>query len=260
MSRHYKIDGFELPSVTTIISDCCDKSQGLMGWSAKMVCEWIKQNCDLVSNKYGDIEFYEVTEEDLDNAQKNYREASQTALDVGSKVHACIESYLKTCKEPKIENPQVLAAFVAFLEWKDEVNLEPIYLEQTVRGKYWAGTLDFFGWIKLPEWKEHKLYVIDWKSSKAIYASEMGPQIAAYRSACKKQSGWLHTYGEGTEPRYENNVEGSAILRLDKETGLPEFKDFSKRYESDLNIFNRMVDLFFARHPILARKAGYKED
>jgi len=56
------------------------------------------------------------------------------------------------------------------------------------------------------------------------------------------------------------DVEGSAIIRLDKETGEFEFKDFSKRYESDLNIFNKMVELFFARHPILAKKAGYKED
>ena len=244
MSRHYKIDGFELPSVTTIISDCTDKSGALTQWAANMTVEWIRNNCGGFNSNH----LIEVTEGELNEARMNFREVSKTALDVGSEVHACIESYLKTWKEPKIENEQVLAAFVAFLEWRDEVNLEPVYLEQTVRGKYWAGTLDFFGWLKLPEWDERRLYTIDWKSSKAIYASEMGPQIAAYHS---RQDLYHMNHGEPT---------GCAILRLDKETGLPEFKDFSKRYESDLNIFNRMVDLFFARHPILARKAGYKED
>ena len=86
-----------------------------------------------------------------------------------------------------------------------------------------------------------KKYVIDWKSSKAIYASDYGPQIAAYRSTF-------------------DDVEGCGILRLDKLTGEPEWKDFSKRYESDLNIFNKMVELYFARHPIIAKKAGWKED
>ena len=101
-----------------------------------MVCEWIKRNCDLATPQVPKEEHYIVYEEDLDNARMNYRDVSQDALDIGSEVHACIESYLKTCKEPKIENEQVLAAFVAFLEWKDEVNLEPVYLEQTVRSKY----------------------------------------------------------------------------------------------------------------------------
>jgi len=241
MSRHYKIDGFELPSVTTIISDCSDKSGALTQWAANMVVEWIRSHCR-PSRITEDT--WIATGENLDEARFNFREVSKTALDIGSETHAWIENYLKTGKQSKIENDKVMAASVAFLEWKDEVQLQTIYLEQTVRGDYWAGTLDFLGWIKLKEWKERKLYVIDFKTSKAIYADSMGPQIAAYRSSVDTIS---HT------------TDGSGILRLDKETGLPEFKDFSKRYESDLNIFNKMVALYFARHPRIAKKAGYKE-
>ena len=122
------------------------------------------------------------------------------------------------------------------MKWKDDNDVKPIYLEQTVSSKYWAGTLDFLGWYN------GKLYVIDWKSSKSFYP-EMRYQIAAYRSAA---------------PRH--GVEGCAVLRLDKLTGLPEFKDYSKTYEKDLKVFNAMVDLFYLRHPRLAKKAGYEED
>ena len=137
---------------------------------------------------------------------------------------------IKLTKEQK---QKVLAGFVAFLEWRDAVKLEPIALEETVYGNCWAGTLDLRCNLNgVP-------YVIDFKTSKAIYASDYGPQIAAYRS----------TFGM---------IEGCGILRLDKETGLPEWKDFSKRYESDLNIFNKMVELFMTRHKIIAKKAGWE--
>ena len=136
-------------------------------------------------------------------------------------------------KLTKEQKEKVLAGFVAFLEWKDEHKLRPIALEKTVYGNCWAGTLDYLGFFN------GKLYVIDFKTSKAIYPSDMGPQIAAYRST-------------------EEGVLGSGILRLDKETGLPEWKDFSKRHESDLNIFNKMVALYMAKHPRIADKAGWK--
>ena len=236
MSRHYKIDGFELPSVTTIISDCTDKSGALTQWSANMCVQHIRENC-LLSTPHHGPNYYNVDENDLDNARFNFREVSKTALDIGSAVHQSIEDYLMTGKDPQKtkEDDRILAGFVAFLEWMDDNHVEVIGVEETIRGDYWAGTRDLKAVIN------GKVAVVDFKTSKAIYASEYGPQIAAYRSP-------------------DPDVEESWILRLDKETGLPEFKDFSKRYESDLNIFNRMVDLFFARHPILARKAGYKED
>ena len=96
-------------------------------------------------------------------------------------------------------------------------------------GDKWAGTLDFVGDYK------NRLYVIDWKTSKAFYP-EMPYQVAAYRSAVQKK------------------VEGCGILRLDKEFGMPYFKDTSKSYESDLFVFEKMVELFYARHPRIRAK------
>jgi hypothetical protein len=231
MGRHYKIDGFQFPSVTTIISDCTEKP-ALVQWSANMVCEFIRQNCYSAPENA----FYSVGEEDLDRARFNFRDVSKTALNIGSAVHQSIEDYLMTGKDPERtkEDDRILAGFVAFLEWMEEHHVEVMGVEEMVIGNCWAGTRDLKAKI------DGVISVVDFKTSKAIYASEMGPQIAAYRSP-------------------DADVEASWILRLDKETGVPEFKDFSKRYEQDLNVFNRMVELFFARHPRIRKKAGYKE-
>ena len=225
----------EWASVTTICSDATDKSGPLTQWAANMTVEWVKVNCDFFSGQPANYEkaYYEVTEEQLNDARFNFRNVSQEALDVGGGVHDAIEYYLKTGKEPKIEHDQILAGFLAFLEFKDEYKLEPIALEETVYGEYFGGRTDYRGMFNGSE------YIIDWKSSKAVYP-EMRYQTAAYRSCCP-------------------SVVGNGVVRLDKETGLPEWKDFSKTYERDLKVFKTMVDLYYLRHPQLAKKAGYKE-
>ena len=215
----YEVGEYKFPSVTTIISDSFNKSGGLLQWSANCAVEYIKEN-GLVDNWY-------------DEARFAYKNISTEALDIGSQVHGHIEYYLKSGKEPRIEEEKTLSAFVAFIEFADSVNLEPITLEETVIGEAWAGTLDFYGTMN------GKLYVIDFKTSKAHYMAEMGAQIAAYRS-CKPEA------------------VGSGILRLDKETGYPDWKDYSKRYESDLNVFNKCVELYYAKHPRIRKEAGKK--
>ena len=225
--HYYNKGELKLPSVTTIESDCTDKSQALCQWSANMVCEWIKQK---IKPSCGE---WTVTEEDLDKARMNYREVSKDALDIGSTVHAAIEEWLKTGNEPKDPRPEVLSAFLAFLEFFDAHNMETIEVEFTVYGDYWAGTLDLYCEFN------GKRYVIDFKTSKAHYPNEMGPQIAAYRS------------------RVNDKVDGCGILRLDKITGYPDWKDYSKRYIRDLEHFSLMVPLYMHRHPMIARAAGW---
>jgi len=231
-AKGYPKGEFLLPSVTKIIGDCTDKSRALTQWSANQVVAWIKLNC--VKSR-GNFPHYKVNDEQLNQARFNFREVSDEALAVGSAVHAAIEDYLMTGKEPDTDHTQVVSGFLAFLEWMDENKVEPIAIEETVYGNFWAGTLDLRCNLNgVP-------YVIDFKSSKAIYANDYGPQIAAYRSTF-------------------NDVEGCGILRLDKETGLPEWKDFSDRYEKDLKVFNKMVELYMLRHKIIANKAGWKEN
>jgi hypothetical protein len=102
--------------------------------------------------------------------------------------------------------------------------------------------LDYFGWFRPEKKSERLLWVLDWKASKAHYPDSHGPQIAAYASRI---------------PECEGRC---GVVRLDKETGLPDFKDYSKKYDRYLKEFNLMIPLYMLRHPIIARKAGWKED
>ena len=233
MTHYYNKGKFKLPSVTTIISDCNDKSGALTNWAAQMVCEWIRENCKNDINWGSEEKFYEVYEDDLDNASKNFRDVSQKALDIGSEAHAAIEHWLETGKEPRDPQPEVLAAFIAFLEFFDAHKMKTYEIEFSVYGDYWGGTLDWLGEY------DNKIYVWDWKTSKYHYPNEHGPQIAAYRSALNRK------------------IDGCGILRIDKETGYPDPKDYSKRYIKDLEHFNLMVPLYLHRHPKIAKAAGY---
>ena len=254
MSRYYDVGKLKYPSVTTIIGDCTDKSQPLMQWASNECVAWIRENCsrvfDIMESSYG-IEHLDdlyVTENNLNDARFAYKNVSKEALDVGSEVHGYIEKYLKTgdfgVTGIVTEITEVHNAIKAFHEWEESVDLKPISVEKTVYGNGWGGTLDFLGTLG------GKLYVIDWKSGKAIYP-EMRYQIAAYRWAVNHLPGQIDA-----DVCQLHDIEGCGILRLDKSTGLPQFKDTSKTYEKDLNVFNKMVELYFARHPRIARNAG----
>jgi len=261
MADYYEKDGKWLARCTKIISDCTDKSAPLTQWAANMVVGWIEENCEftdiITKDGFEHQSVYVVTDDHLDSARKNFREVSQAALDVGSEVHAAIEKYLLLkMQEETPENwefpfgsEQGLRAFDAFLKWQREHELKPIALEQTVYGNGWAGTCDYVGWFA------GKLYVIDWKSS-AGYYPEMRYQVAAYRNAADISSHFTATVFKASDFTEIPEIEGCGILRLDKTTGLPEWHDTSKSYEQDLKVFNRMVDLYFERHPRIKKKAG----
>ena len=278
----YTKDGIKYPRCTNIIGDCTDKSGALVGWATACCIEWIRENYP--SDTYPGC--YLVCGEELNQARFAYKTVSDKALDVGSQVHAFIELYLNS-KINKSETTlkmvdkyeklpgEVQNAFDAFQNWEKDHNLKPIELEKTVYGSRWAGTLDFYGYF------DDKLYVIDWKTSKprnkktgkGIYP-ENRYQVAAYRYAI--QNGVyeeatiyandisyqaMHDGGrhEPLLPHYydyiaKNGVQGCGVLRLDKETGMPDWCDTSKTYKQDLRVFNRMVDLYFERHPIVAKR------
>ena len=222
-----------VPSVTEIISDCTNKGGGLTQWAANCCAEHIKNWVSDPECPYTGQEILDV----LDKARFAHKTVSDKALDVGSEVHNAIEMHLQD-KPFNLTTKQAENAFQAFCKWELDVALKPFELEKTVWGSRWAGTCDFIGLY------DDKLFVIDWKSSKAFYP-EMRYQVAAYRDAIQ------------TELSRESTltfIDGCGILRLDKETGIPHFKDTSKTYEQDLKVFNAMVDLYFERHPLIAKR------
>ena len=128
---------------------------------------------------------------------------------------------------------EITTAFNAFLKFYADYNVVPYQLEYTVFGYGWAGTMDFKGLLN------NKKTLLDWKTSKAIYWSSMGPQIAAY---------WV------ADGRW---AEQAGILRLDKQSGEYELKLLKpKRLEKYYREYTHMASLYFERHPIIAKKAG----
>ena len=221
-----KYKNIKWPSPSNIISDVNDKSSALTQWSANMVCEWIRNNCEKKENSL----IYYVSEEDLGKARFEYKNVSERALDVGSQVHDAVRMYLQAGKEPSNPDDEVMAAFIAFLEFEKENEMKTEKMEERLFLDNWCMQYDWYGLFR------SKPYVIDFKSSKAFYR-EMRIQTAAYRSG-------LETTG--------HLVDGHGVLRLDKESGKPEFKDYSKFYTQDLNEFMLSKELYFARHPRIA--------
>lgn len=213
----------KLPSVTTIIGQL-DKP-ALIYWAANSTSDYILQYLSKCDNLDLD-ELINV----VNIARKEFRNVSKTATDIGTIVHSKIEEFLKygNIRDEDMDGEReeyrehILNALSAFFKWLESYDTyRTIGIEQTVYGKGFAGTLD---WRVLLNDVE---YVIDFKTSKDIY-KEYGYQIAAYATAC--------------------GVEHAGVLRIDKETGIPEFKDFSKKIKEDYEIFELLVKLYYKTH------------
>ena len=129
MSSYELPDGRKLPSVTTIIADCTDKSHGLTQWAANAVVDWIKENCI----RFVDTGEYLIKNDDLKEASTYFKTLSNEALDIGSQVHHAIENYLIDGEYPfEGKSDQFKKAFDAFLEFEKEHDMETDYAELMV--------------------------------------------------------------------------------------------------------------------------------
>jgi len=230
MGRIYKKDGKSYPSSTTITGQL-DKSGPLTWWAAGCAADYVIKKINEAKTQTFKaatvIQFAEL-------ARKQFRAVSSQAADVGTAVHKAIEHYLKTGREPKVEDDEVLAGFLAFLEWADKHELKPIETEVTLYGENYAGTCDLICTL------DGRPYVIDFKTSKAPKNGkpyeEWGYQLASYRHAAELANLVPEDAGHG-------------VLRLDKETGYPDWHDITDQYERDLAIFQALTKIWWLRHP-----------
>jgi hypothetical protein len=226
MTRYYKHNGLEKPSVTTI-TGVLDKP-GLVYWSAGCVADYIIEYVDNELKVQAEKNKWFVPVDNLlsavEKSRKEFRNVSKKAMGIGSQTHDAIEQYLKTGNEPYNPPDQVLAAFLAFLEWKDENNLQVIETEKTVYADNYAGTEDLKCLLN------GSIYVIDFKTSKLPKSGkpydEHKLQVAAYRQC-------------------EPDAVGCGVLYLDKETGLPLWCDTSDDYERDRKAFNSLCEFYW---------------
>lgn len=231
---YYEHEGKKYPRVTSICGQL-DKSGPLTYWAAGCACDYILENIvntEIIPSMPSMQQYY-VNINDLssiiNDACTQFRSVSQVALDIGSQVHGAIEKWLNTGEEPKDPSPEVLAGFIAFLEWHDERDIKTLHAEHTVYYPTWAGTCD---WVC--EF-EGKIWVIDFKTSKKPKQKngyeEWLYQLSAYRICIERCT-------------------AMGVLRLDKETGMPDWYPYTDEdYERGKEIFHTLASLWYLRHP-----------
>ena len=200
----YYIDGIEKPlvSVTTILQALA-KPQ-LIYWAAKTA---------------GENALADPTISAQEAASSIYKKRD-SAGDRGSDVHRMIEKgeYGKSEDLPD----RVKGYIQAYEKWSASFVKKFILKENTVHSKKfeYAGTLD-----AIVEDKDGKVWLIDYKTSKALYA-ETGLQLSAYKEAM-------------LEMKVIKKVDGIAGLLL-KADGTFEFRE----YPNDFKIFLALKEVY----------------
>jgi hypothetical protein len=240
VKKHGEENFLPYVSVTTVLGEL-DKSDGLIPWALRLQSEYILKHGKptVIDETTGSIEEVNVSRETMKLAAVNFREESTKAMDIGSSVHALIDYYIQHNKDKTKANEypeQVQKAFSAFLDWEKKNDVIWLENERPVvdEGECYAGTLDALA--VLPRFSTVP-FVVDFKSSNRIYP-EHWLQVCAYARARRQMCGRydFEVIMDDKEPfttssdyismKSELNV---GILRLDKETGIPEFSGYTDK-------------------------------
>ena len=231
LKSKYIINNEDYVRITTICN-LLDKSDALIQWAANCTVEYIKQNANLIHMKG-----YIVDDDLLNNARFYFREVSKEAMDIGSQVHDIIMHYIKAkIKDEELDitkynnyREEVENGFLAFLDWEKLNKVEWLKSEFIVYHEYlcFAGRADALCFIN------GRLTILDFKTSKGFYDGyEL--QLTGYRIA----------YMSNQDSFFDTNKPDLGILRLDKKTGLPEYKDYTNLYKPEA--FNYLVNFYYA--------------
>ncbi len=234
-SNIYLIDGVEYPAVTSILA-LKDKSGPLMGWAVKMAIEEADRGIREFIDKDKPLTYAEL-EIILSEAKKAYRTKQDEAKNIGSKVHNAIEVFTKAKDNVEglrlvralSEYPEIELPFGAFLKWEKENQFILVKGEHQVHSKHYrfAGTLDAIAQIK------GKLTLADFKSSTSIRDEYVWQVSAYYKAYCEM----------GIK---EGDIENWGCLRLDKLTGKPEWKEWTKdEVEEAFEKFRCLLNLWW---------------
>ncbi len=217
----YTIDGAEYPSVTTILSEL--SKPALTQWAANCAADYIRDHIDDILQPDGP----HAIDGMLNGARYAYKDASAKALEVGTLVHRAIERHIKYGEDIQGQLPDEAAnGFLAFLDWEQKNSVEWLRSEVTVCNPRcgYAGTADAIARIN------GSLYILDFKTSKAIY-DEYRYQLAAYREAYNLDA--------------ETHIPFAAVLRVDKQTGEPQFQDISRDLDRRYEAFEALVSWYY---------------
>jgi hypothetical protein len=191
--RFYDIDGRSYPSVTTILG--CIGKPALIQWAANQERTLVR---DAAADLYQELvaaaqqlprSSFLVTLEGRCGKERAHRRELEKAGDIGTQAHALIEWHLRrqiglpVGVEPNV-TPEALWAFMAFQDWATSVNLQPLFVEQTVFSiqHEYAGTMDLLAKVN------GVLTLVDFKTGKSIYGEALLQNVAYQHGLCEMQS------------------------------------------------------------------------
>lgn len=253
--RFYPSPYGDVPGVTTILQMLA--KPGLIPWAAGKAVDRMRPFLEML--KAGMVDISQVNiDELLENAKKEHREVKEEAGDTGSRMHEFIANFYRMIRNGAkrtetqmtvgavihgTNEPQIEAAWTAFLKWDAKFLPHPVFVEKPVASHHrFAGTLDFFGMM------DCDLTIIDFKSAKAVY-DETTMQVAAYAMALME-----------TEPTVDR-IDRWACLRLDKETGEPEFVEYRAEEISSAALrFIKLVEYWHLTNDWKQRVKGEKRE
>jgi hypothetical protein len=221
--RFYRIEGRELPSVTTVLDVIAKPALG--PWYAKEERRYFEAAMLEVLSRPGarDPEFVLSAVAAAVTGVKAADREKQRAATIGTAVHAGIEWHLRRIlgddpgPEPYLPDPAVWAV-ESWRDWAASVALEPLIVERTVYCLEcgYAGTLDLYAKVK------GVLTVLDWKTGKAIYP-EAFLQNVAYRHAAQRRG---MPSAQGLIVRLPKLLEDPAweVMVVPDSLGLPDFQ------------------------------------
>lgn len=251
--RFYETPAGEFPSVTNILGVI--GKPALLNWMAAREREYVSEAAadlweDAPANpKMTRLAFLASLKTRL-SAVKAGDKLKEEAAEIGTQVHALVEWNLRKQlgqlpgPEPRI-TPAASLAFAEFEKWRALVNLEPVFIEQTVFSEVfgYAGSLDLAGYITVPNdrervkaafrcpsdlaleafYQQHKgervFFTGDIKTGKSVYM-EARLQIAAYAQALQEMGHQRSELGVVIRlPKVETDpgFEVVPVLNLDEE-------------------------------------------
>jgi hypothetical protein len=224
-ARFYDLDeDVQYPSVTTIL-DVINKP-ALGPWYAKVERQAILAAVGdaLTGKKAKTLTRAKLLAfiEELAKEKKAADKLKDKAADIGNKAHAMVEWTLRKQLGLKVDqrpemNKESTRCFQSWQKWFKGTGLAPLHAEKMVfcHGCGIAGTADLIAV------KKGQVYVLDWKTGKAIY-EESFLQNIAYQHCWRSMQ-------NNSKP-----VSGGAVVRLPKEGGDVEVQMTPKsvKYES----------------------------
>jgi len=221
----------EVPSVTQILGQL-DKP-ALKQWTANCARDYVQDK--LTPELLTDPAAFRTFLNEIPYAWKGI---GDKAITIGSQAHDLFKQYIQHGKDAigKLSE-EVENSFLAFLQWEKQMVKRWIDSEKLVYSLEhgFAGIFD-----AVAELHSGQIYLIDFKTSKALY-DEYGRQVAAYA--------FLY------EQTFKKKIDGIGVLRVGKEDGMPEWKDYTNRRQRFIDAYLLLVKYFY-----LEKKRRFKNN